>query len=204
MNLKKSLLIALFSFGIAQSALAETDSEKFDRAVQLTEQENYYSAFPLYKQLAEQGIAEAQFNLGNMYNNSKGVAQDYKQAIYWYTKAAGQGIADAQFNLGYVYYNGKGVDQDYKQAIYWYTKAAEQGDAQAQMMLGLNYLLGEIVRLDKSKAKYYFGLAQDIYPVFSIFSARGSKHHPHASIFTDFMRHNPILVNQDDGFYFHL
>lgn len=55
-----------------------------------------------------------------------------------------------------------------------------------------------------SKNNAYIGLAQDICPVFSIFSARGSKHHPHASIFTDFMRHNPILVNQDNGFYFSL
>ncbi|MFY1028382.1 sel1 repeat family protein, partial [Actinobacillus seminis] len=67
MKLKKFLLIALLSFGIAQSALAETNSEKFDRAYQFIEQQNYSAAFPLFKQLAEQGFAKAQYNLGVMY-----------------------------------------------------------------------------------------------------------------------------------------
>lgn len=91
MNLKKSLLIALFSFGIVQSALAETDQEKFDRAVQLTKQENYSSAFPLYKQLAEAGNSSSQYNLGLMYQMGQGITQNYKQAAHWYTKSAEQG-----------------------------------------------------------------------------------------------------------------
>jgi TPR repeat protein len=36
-----------------------------------------------YQKAAEQGLAEAQYNLGFMYVNGKGVLKDYKQAVYW-------------------------------------------------------------------------------------------------------------------------
>ncbi|AHG74500.1 hypothetical protein X781_23570 [Mannheimia sp. USDA-ARS-USMARC-1261] len=161
MNLKKSLLIALFSFGIAQSAFAETNREKFDRAAQFYEQQNYSAAFPLFKQLAELGDAKAQFNLALMYANGQGVAQSDKQAAYWFEKAAEQGYAAAQFNLGLMYGNGKGVAQSDTQAAYWYEKAAEQEDAKAPFNLALMYYKGKGVRRDVSKAKQLFGQACD-------------------------------------------
>ena len=51
---------------------------------------------------AEQGDAEAQFNLGVMYANGRGVPQDDSEAVRWYRLAADQGHAGAQFNLGAV------------------------------------------------------------------------------------------------------
>ncbi len=45
---------------------------------------------------AEQGDADAQFNLGLLHYNGKGVRQDFAQARKWYLKAAEQGHADAQ------------------------------------------------------------------------------------------------------------
>ena len=45
---------------------------------------------------AAQGDAYAQYNLGGMYANGKGVTQDYKEAIKWYRLAADQGNADAK------------------------------------------------------------------------------------------------------------
>ncbi len=56
---------------------------------------------------AEQGYADAQFNLGGMYAEGKGTPQDDKQAVHWYTKSAEQGLAAAQNNLGVMYLNGK-------------------------------------------------------------------------------------------------
>ena len=49
---------------------------------------------------ALQGDAAAQFNLGLMYAQGRGVAQDYGVAASWYRKAADQGNADAQGVLG--------------------------------------------------------------------------------------------------------
>ena len=82
-----------------------------------------------YKKAADQGDAEAQFNLGVMYSLGEGVPKDYKQAVYWYRKAADQGHADAQSNLGFMYHEGRGVPKDDTQAVYWLRKAADQGHA---------------------------------------------------------------------------
>ena len=47
-----------------------------------------------------------------MYNEGKGVEQDFKEAVKWYQKAADQGDAGAQYALGHLYYNGMGVKED--------------------------------------------------------------------------------------------
>jgi len=73
-----------------------------------------------------------QFNIGFLYDNAKGVDQDYAQALSWYRKAAEQGNARAQFAIGALFENGDGVKQDNAQAMYWYRKAAEQGHEPAK------------------------------------------------------------------------
>ena len=114
-----------------------------------------------YRKAAEQGDANAQYNLGVCYENGYGVTQDYSHAVYWYRKAAGQGDANAQYNLGVCYENGYGVMQDYSQAVYWYRKAAEQGDAFAQCNLGFCYGNGKGVTQDYSKAVYWYRKAAE-------------------------------------------
>jgi hypothetical protein len=52
------------------------------------ERGNYATALWLFRTRAEQGDADAQNNLGNMYRNAEGVAQDYVQAYMWFTLAA--------------------------------------------------------------------------------------------------------------------
>jgi TPR repeat protein len=92
-----------------------------------------------YKKAAEQGHADAQARLGDMYYNG----HKYTQAFYWYEKAAEQGHAGAQAALGDMYYKGeKGIAKDYDKAFYWYEKAAEQGRARAQARLGDMYYNG--------------------------------------------------------------
>ena len=71
----------------------------------------------LWQAAADQGDAKAQFNLGQMYANGQGVAQDFKAALAWYCKAAEQGDAEAQYNLGIMYSDGRGVAQDFKAAL---------------------------------------------------------------------------------------
>ena len=85
---------------------------------------------------AEAGDAEAQFNLGVLYNNGDGVPQDDAEAVRWYRLAADQGYADAQYNLGVMYATGEGVPQDDAEALRWYRLAADQGHAGAQHNLG--------------------------------------------------------------------
>jgi len=84
---------------------------------------------------AEQGYADAQFNLGLMYANGEGVEQDMAQAVELFKKAAEKGHVDAQNNLGAMYFTGEGVGRDEKKAIEWFEKAAAQGNADAQANL---------------------------------------------------------------------
>jgi len=91
-------------------------------------QGDYATALKEWRPLAEQSDGDAQFWLGVMYDNGRGVPQDYVQAADWYWKAAEHGHAAAQYNLGATYANGEGVPQDYTQAHMWWNLAAAQGE----------------------------------------------------------------------------
>ncbi len=78
------------------------------------------------KVLAEKGDAQAQYNLGVMYERGDGVPRDFKKAVKWFRKAAEQEFADAQYNLGVMYGAGKGVPKDFKEALKWHQKAPDQ------------------------------------------------------------------------------
>ena len=88
-------------------------------------------ALRLWLQLAEQGDADAQFNLSDIYEYGRGVRQD-GGAVRWFRKAAEHDFADAQNNLGARYDNGEGVPQDHVSARMWLNLAAAQGDDTAQ------------------------------------------------------------------------
>jgi len=86
---------------------------------------------------AEQGFADAQYNLGAMYFTGKGVAEDFGEAVKWYRLATEQGFAGAQNDLGVMYDNGKGVPEDFVLAHMWSNLAAAQGDANATKNRGM-------------------------------------------------------------------
>jgi hypothetical protein len=117
---------------------------------------NYAMAFREFQILAKKGEAAAQFNLGLMYANGHGVAQNYKEALNWYRKAAIQGDANAQSILGDMYRNGDGVAQDYKEAVNWYRKAAMQGNANAQSNMGTMFANGDGVAQDYKEAVNWY------------------------------------------------
>ena len=108
--------------------------------------------FDSVKKAAEQGNADAQYNLGGMYADGEGVTQDYAEAVRWYRQAAEQGLASAQYNLGGMYTIGDGVPEDDAEAVRWYRKAAEQEHASAQYNLGVMYTIGDGVPEDDAEA----------------------------------------------------
>lgn len=109
-----------------------------------------------YKEAAEEGIIEAQEDLGEMYEFGRGIEQDYKLAAEWYIKAAEQGSISAQYNLGDMYEKGKGVEQNISLALKWYFKAANQGHDQAQCTIGWLYDHGVGVEQNFTKAFEWF------------------------------------------------
>lgn len=91
---------------------------------------DYATALKEWEPLAEQGIAEAQFNLGQLYYTGKGAPQNYKQAATWYAKAGEQGYASGLNNLGVMFKKGEGFPQNYIQACALYNVAASLGSAE--------------------------------------------------------------------------
>lgn len=85
----------------------------------------------LYKLASEQKDADAQFNLGSMYDHSQGSTQNSTQALHWYKLAAAQGDKSARNNLGYMYGKGEGIQKNEVQAYVWFDLAASQGDTDA-------------------------------------------------------------------------
>lgn len=110
---------------------------------------------------AEEGDADAQNSLGDMYYDGIGVQQDYDEAARWFRKAAEQGHAQAQCNLGYLYIKGQGVPQNPKKSTEWYRRAAEQGNANAQCSMGYAYSNGYGVSKDKAEAVKWYRKSAD-------------------------------------------
>jgi TPR repeat protein len=102
------------------------------------------------------GNTEAQTTLGHLYNNGRGVPQDYTKAREWYEKAAALGDMKAQYHLGSLYENGRGVPQNYPKAHLWQEKAAVQGYTLAQYNLGTMYEDGRGVPQDYTKARQWY------------------------------------------------
>ena len=110
-------------------------------------------------QAADQGYAEAQFQIGLMCDRGQGVEQDDMEAAAWYREAAEQGYAEAQFRLGLMYDRGQGVEQDEAEATWWYRLAAEQGMVKAQSTVGARYNHGKGVVQDCVEAHKWMSLA---------------------------------------------
>lgn len=134
-------------------------AQDFDKGVGAYDRSDYATALQEWVPLAERGDMNAQFNLGRMHENGKGVPQSDSEAINWYRKAAEQGHELAQFSLGGMYRFSQGVPRDYVEAAHWYLKAAAQGNDGAQLMLGSMYYHGRGVPQDDVLAYMWYSLA---------------------------------------------
>jgi len=91
--------------------------------------------FAEWRKKAETGDANAQFNLGVMYDNGMGVPKDDAEAAKWYRKAADQGNVWGQYMVGMLYHYGEGVLKDLVQAHVWYNIAGANGHERAKKNL---------------------------------------------------------------------
>lgn len=114
------LLLAVALAGAASAGPHEDADAAYAR-------KDYAEALRIYRALASEGVAAAQFNLGVMFDFGQGVAPDPAAAVRWYREAAAQGHGGAQFNLGGMYFEGVGVSQDRLRAYMWFTLGAAAG-----------------------------------------------------------------------------
>jgi len=134
----------------------------FEDAVANYRRGDYATALRLWHSLAEKGDADAQFQLGVMYESGQGVPPNDADAIKWYRKAAEQDDAVAQFNLSVMY--AKGGSPNHAEAALWYRLAADYGLAGAQFNLGMMYVEGQGVPKDDVQALMWLDLAASQLP----------------------------------------
>jgi TPR repeat protein len=158
MNVKKIIIRLTLSLLLGSGVAVATD---FDKGLKAAQSGDFKTALAEWMPLAEQGNANAQRNLGLMYDNGDGVQENDKTAVKWYTLAAEQGLDQAQSNLGLMYENGIGVQENHEIAVKWYTLAAEQGLDQAQSNLGFMYYNGKGVTQDYETSAKWYALAAE-------------------------------------------
>jgi TPR repeat protein len=157
--MKPALKHALAAIILGLSLAAPVAAGPLEDANAAHERGDYATALRLWRPLADQGDAAAQFNLGVMYASGRGIPQNYAEALKWFRLAAAQGSAGAQFFLGNMYLSGQGVPESYAEAVKWYRLAADQGNATAQVFLGNMYAYGQGVPQDHVRAHMWFNLS---------------------------------------------
>ncbi len=89
-------------------------------------EQNDQRAFRYFRLAAKQGLASAQYHIGAMYENGRGVKKNIPLALRWYKLAAERGCGDAQTHLGKKYEKGLDVELNNKEAAHWYRLALKQ------------------------------------------------------------------------------
>ena len=123
----KSVLSVIFLF-LVLAASGEEKTAKTEEAVE---------AEKTIQERAEAGDADAQLQLGHLYESGEGVPKDFTEAAKWYRKAAEQGNAEAQLYLGCLYSIGRGVPKDFAAAYMWFSLAAAGGNKEYGELRGL-------------------------------------------------------------------
>lgn len=107
------------------------------------------------QQQAKDGDAEAQFHLGALYANGRGVEFDLDKASQWLHKAAEQDEFSAMTLLGWILIQQEDSESGIK-AMEWYQKAAEAGDMDAQCSIGDLHINGAAGIEPSAKAMIYW------------------------------------------------
>ena len=108
------------------------------------EQERFRTALEWLTEAADAGRVHAQYELGKIYRDGRGVEKDALLAAAWLTRAAEQGSDAASYALGALLLTGgEGLAKDILSALNWLRRSAEDGNQYAQYRLGRLLLRGE-------------------------------------------------------------
>lgn len=140
-----SFILISFSLSVVQGSELEDGFQAFKAG-------NYEQALRLWLPIAEKDDADAQYNLGILYQKGLGVEKNPKTAFIWYKRASANGHTDAMYNLGIMYDRGKVIYRSPKDATNWWKKAAELGNAAAQFNVAVEYAYGRTLGKDVPQA----------------------------------------------------
>lgn len=124
--------------------------------------QNFEKAAQWFREAADNGVANAAYNLGVLYHQGLGVDKDLDRALYWYRNAAKQNHPEAEYNLGIAHIEGIGTVYDAPLAAAYFEAAANQGVVEAAYNLGLIYENGLIGGAPKAEeALMWYKIAAD-------------------------------------------
>ncbi|MEJ2178385.1 MAG: tetratricopeptide repeat protein, partial [Gammaproteobacteria bacterium] len=151
------MLGSIISFSaVAQDTSQSVQDSEYVRGVRAFADGDFEQAAEFWLADAYRGAADAQFNLGVLYIEGKGLPVDRGEAIFWFEKAANQGHPEAQYNLGHLLLEQTGDVEKISQGIEWWRKSAEAGFAVAQYNYGRALYYGVGVNESRPKAKSWF------------------------------------------------
>lgn len=122
---------------------------------------DYTKAVQWFREAAINGVANARYNLGVLYQQGMGVEKDMKKAIGWYRAAAKMNHPEAQYNLGIAYIEGIGTDYNPGKAAMHFEQAARSGITEAAYNLGLILENGLLGAPSPREALYWYKKAAD-------------------------------------------
>ncbi|MCD8525152.1 MAG: sel1 repeat family protein [Gammaproteobacteria bacterium] len=88
--------------------------------------------------LADTPLSEANYLLGQIYENGKGVKVDSIKALHYYQQA-GEACSEACYRIGYIHESGLGVPKNWETAKGFYQKASDRGYELARKRLSWSY-----------------------------------------------------------------
>lgn len=147
----------------------------FNEGVIAYEKGDYKTALEAWKAVVEQkqtisddfasqwnlseNVSGAQYGLGLLYWQGKGVVQDYHQAEKWLALAANNGHRDAQLKLAYLYLTGLTGRINAAKTHKGFEQSALQSNVDAQYNLGLLCFKGLGLSQDQVLAKKWLSFA---------------------------------------------
>jgi hypothetical protein len=147
---------------LRQAAEAGGAREQCDYAIACELEGDSTEAFRWFLRAADQGLAEAQYQVGLAYSEGLGVEPDPRKAVIWLARAAAQGYAAAYFDLGVAYATGSGVEADHRKAVEWFQRGAAQGHALSECGLGWMYLDGTGVPQNFEEAYFWLNVGASV------------------------------------------
>ena len=125
--------------------VAPAPAQSVKAGIEAWQKADYARAVAIWRPLAENGDADAEFNLGQAYRLGRGVKIDLGSAQTWLERAASQGHVDAQTTLGLLLF----VNGNQTYGARWLKQAAEKGEARAMLIFGTALFNGDGVPQDR-------------------------------------------------------
>jgi TPR repeat protein/exonuclease VII small subunit len=120
---------------------------------------NDAAAFAWLSRAAARNQPIAQYELGVMYENGRGLHADPAEAFRWFESAALKGNRRSMHSLATAYTEGRGTAKNMFEAARWYGRAAQLGSVNDQFNLGVLFERGMGVTQSLPDAYKWYAIA---------------------------------------------